>query len=60
MDIDATSALLGEYTLILESFDKNSKFPNPTLKTDIVKIVVTEAVHGYSDTLAYFVADLEP
>ena len=60
MDIDARSLLPGEYTLILESFDQNSKFPKLTLKTDIVTIVVIEALQGYLDTIAHFVTDLEP
>ena len=43
VEIDATSALPGEYTLILESFDRNSKFPKLSLKTDTVEIIITEA-----------------
>ena len=56
--IDATGVLPGEYTLVLESFDTNSDLQELTLKTDIITIVV--AIQGNSDTLPYFVAELEP
>ena len=43
VDINAAGVLPGQYKLMLESFDTNSKPPKPSLKTDIVTILVTVA-----------------
>ena len=59
VDINAADVLPGEYKLILESFDRNSKPPKLSLKTDIVTIVVKVADSDYSNGIAYFVPDLE-
>ena len=59
VDINAAGVLPGEYTLILESFDRNSKPPKLSLKTDIVTIFVTVADSDYSNGIAYFDLDLE-
>ena len=48
VDINAAGVLPGEYTLVLESFNTNSKPPNLSLKTDIVTILVTVADSDYS------------
>ena len=58
--IDVTGVTPGEYTLVLESFDANNGLPELTLKFDIITIVVIETIEGASDTLPYFVAELEP
>ena len=52
--IDTTGVLVGEYTLVLESFDTNSNLPGLTRYADTITIVVTSA-----DTVAYFATELE-
>ena len=42
MFINTSGIALGEHTLILESFDSNSKGVESTLKTDSVTIIITE------------------
>ena len=59
VDINAAGILPGEYTLMLESFDINSKPPKLSLKTDIATILVIVADSDYLDRLPYFVPDLE-
>ena len=71
--INAIGVLPGEYNLLLESFDRSYYDSNATenlvLNTDTIKIVITPknstvpiapiAPKGFSDTLAYFVTELE-
>ena len=63
--INAIDVLPGEYNLVLESYDFNTT-ENFVLNTDMIKIVITPknftvpiAPKGFSDTLAYFVTELE-
>ena len=67
--INAIGVLPGEYNLVLESYDSNNATENFVLNTDMIKIVITPknltfpiapiAPKGFSDTLAYFVTELE-
>ena len=42
MIIDTLGVALGEYTLVLESFDQDSNGVESTLKTDTITIVIAE------------------
>jgi len=57
--INATTVLPGEYELVLESFNSINVLEAP-LKTDLVKIVVTESeiVLDFFGQLPTFVGDL--
>ena len=55
--INTNDELLGEYNLILESFD--STYNTLVLMTDTIKIVIAPPPKGFSETLAYFVTELE-
>ena len=53
--INTRDVLPGEYSLVLESFD--DPYETLVLKTDTIKIMI--APKGFSNTLAYFVTNLE-
>ena len=60
MIINTTGLVVGEHTLVLESFDEDSKGVESTLKTDTIQIVITEPESPCEDPFqACFLDSLE-